>query len=110
MEAAAEMREWLEAGSATPVEIDDFVDFCSIFDDGGITGRYECYRLWARLLRHRRTPFRRHQIFDFAQELKVYLRHVTGGEVVDADAPENAVAISTHDFVKFVVRHLDDAF
>ena len=110
MDEAVDMNQWLHTGGATLAEIDDFIDFCSMFDDSGITGRYECYRLWARLLRHRRTPYRRYQIFDFAIEVKAYLRVVSGGNIVDAAPPGNAVSIGPVEFVNFIVWHLDKAF
>ena len=105
MESAAEMREYLVGGSATEQEIDRFADVHWIRER-----RDECYRLWARLLRHRRTPYRRNQVFDFSIELKAYLRIVSGGEIIDADPPANAVSITADNFVKFVVRYLEDSF
>ena len=79
--------EYLRGGGATNDEIDDFFYFCSTFRDGGKKARYEVYRLWARLLRHRRTPYKKHGRFDFQDDLKWYLRDVTKEDVVDDDPP-----------------------
>ena len=87
MEAAVEMMNYLEHGGATSAQIDEFVEFCVLFEDLGIEGRYEVYRLWARLLRHRRTPYRRNQKFDWSPKLKNYLCVVTGREIINDPAP-----------------------
>ena len=102
--------DYLKRGGATNDEIDDFLDFCGNFADTGKVGRYKAYRLWARLLRHSRTPFKKHGHFDFNECLKTYLRSVSKGEIVDADPPNDAIVIEAEHFVKFVVRHLDEAF
>ena len=101
---------YLLLGGASDSEIDDFAEICQLFEDSGKEGRYEVYRLWARLLRHRRTPYRRTQVFDFADVLKDFIRVVVPGDIVDAPAPENAVLITAQNFVKFVVRYIDQAF
>ena len=101
---------YLRSGDATNDEIDDFLDFCEMFKDKGKSGRYEVYRLWARLLRHRRTPYKKHGRFDFDDTLKWYLRRVSKGDIVDADPPPDAIIIPADHFVKFVIRHLDEAY
>ena len=70
-----------------------------MFEDLGKEGRYEVYRLWSRLLRNRRTPYIRHQVFDFAIELKDYLRVAVAGNIVDAPAPGNAVLVAAENIV-----------
>ena len=62
--------KYLRGGGATNNEIYDSLNFCSIFKDGGKKARYEVYRLWARLLRHRRTPHKKHGRFNFHDDLK----------------------------------------
>ena len=64
------------------------------FLKGEETARYDCYRLYARLLRHRRTPFKRHDCFDFDKYLKEYLRSVSEREIVDAAPLANAILVS----------------
>lgn len=110
MAKARAVGTYLRSGGASNDEIDDFIDFCGYFANEGKTGRYECYRLWARLLRHRRTHYKKYDHFDFHFVLKDYLRHVSKGEIVDADPPSGAVVVPPEDFVKFVVRYLDDAY
>ena len=66
-------------------EIDYFFAFCSTCKDGRQKPRYEIYRLWARLLRHRRISYKKHGRFDFHNDLKWYLRDVAKGEFVDDD-------------------------
>ena len=110
MDAAADLRHYLRVGGATEIEIEEFVQFCQLFEDTGKEGRYEVYRLWARLLRHRRTPYHRHQVFDFSPKLKDFMRVVASADIVDAPAPAHAVYISATNFVKFVARYLDQAF
>ena len=39
-----------------------------------------------------------------------YLRFVSEGEIIDADPPADAILVSPTDFVKYVVRHLDELF
>ena len=65
--------EYLRGSGATNDEIDDIFDFWSAFKDGGKRNRYEVYRLWARLLSHRQTSYKKHGIFDFHNDLKWYL-------------------------------------
>ena len=79
--------EYLCGSGATNGKIVDFFYFCSTFKDSGKKARYEIYRLWARLLRHRRTPYKKHQRFDFHDDLKWYLRDVTKVKVEDDDPP-----------------------
>ena len=83
--------------------------FCSTFKDGGKKTRYEVYRHWARLLRHRRTCYKKHGRFDFHDDLKWYLRDVTKGEVLGDDPPSDAIYVDSGSFVKIVIRHLDEA-
>ena len=101
--------EYLRGCGATNDEIDDCFDFCSTIEDGGKKVRYEVYRLWARLLRHRRTLYKKHGRFDFHDDLKWYLRDVTKREVADDDLPSHAIYVNSESFVKFVVRHLVEA-
>lgn len=101
--------EYLRSGGATADEIDDFLDFCGVFRNQGKVGRYETYRLWARCLRKRRTPFKQGGKFIFHEDLKNYMRYISAGDIVDAESPPDAVFVSADDFVKYVVRYLDDA-
>ena len=91
-------------------EITDFLDVCDLYTDMGKAGRYEVYRLWARCLRHRRTHFSPTGKFTFPEPLYTYMRHISAGDIVDADPPANAVLVSGRNFVEFVVKHIDDAF
>ena len=75
----------------------------------GKKARYEVYRLWAGLLKHRRTLYKKHGRFSFHNVLKLYLRDVTKGEVVYDDPSSDAIYIDSESFIKFVVRHLDEA-
>ena len=65
----------------------------------------EVCRIWVRLLRHRRTPYKKHGIFHFLDDLKWYLRDVTKGEVVNDNTLSDAIYINSESFVKFVVRY-----
>lgn len=60
-----------------------FFDICSTFKDGGKKVRYEVDGLWARLLRHWRTPYKKHERFDFHNNIKCHLRNETKREVID---------------------------
>ena len=53
------VNDYLKEGGATNNQIDEFLDFCSMFSKDEKTTWYKCYRLWARLLHHRRTPFKK---------------------------------------------------
>ena len=96
--------------------MDDFLDWATVLciADGGDGSekrrRYVCYRLWAKLLRARRSPYKQDARFDFDEPLKEYLRHLTGGDVTDAPPPPGAVRPSSANFVKYVVCNLDDCF
>ena len=81
---------------------------CSTFKDEEKV-RYVVYRLWARLLRYRRTPYKKHERLDFHDDLKRYLWDVTKGEVADDDPPSDTISVDSASFVKFVVRYLDEA-
>ena len=108
--------EYLAAGDANQDDIDDFLDWCTVMclQPGGQGSekrrRFWCYRMWARLMRNRRSPFPKDGKFKFEKVLKVYLRNLTGGDVTDAPDPIGAIAVKSKDFVKYVVRHLDDAY
>ena len=115
MEAEADVRSYLEDGDASPEEIDDFMDWCVTLCFGGVGGaggrnrRFRIYRLWAKLLRHRRAPYRRNTIFDFNIVLKKYIRSIVEDDIVDAAAPRGAIMPDNRTFVKYVVRRLDHA-
>ena len=66
--------------------------------------RYCCYRLWAKLLRKRGTPYRCDAIFKFRKVLKRYIRSVTVGNVADALSPPGAIVVPAEHFVKYVVK------
>ena len=66
--------EYLGGGGATNDTMDDFLNFCSTFKDGGKKACYEVYRLSAKLLRHRQTPYKKHGRFDFHDDLKCIYR------------------------------------
>ena len=104
------MEELLRESGADEIDIADFVNFCDLFRGRGKVGRYEVYRLWARCLRHRRTPFSPGGKFTFPETLLVYMRHISAGDIVDADPPQGAVVITPTQFVQYVVKHIDDAF
>jgi len=106
---------YLENGGATDRLIQDFSNWCEIMC-GRIIGdadekrrRYVCYKLWAKLLRMRRTPYPPGTRFVYDACLKDYLRHLTGGDIVDADPYDGAVYVGSVEFVKYVVKHLNDA-
>ena len=102
---------YLESGSATEAEVNYFQDRCVLMctnetgDSDGKRKRYMCNRLWAKLLRMRRTPPTTRFIYEPC--LKDY--HLTGGVIIDADPYVGAVRVTGTEFVKFVVKHLDDA-
>ena len=58
---------YLKEGGATNNQIEEFLDFCSMFSKDEKTAWYKCYRPWARLLHHRRTPFKKTWSFRFRQ-------------------------------------------
>ena len=66
--------------------------------------------MWVRLMRYRRSSSPKDGKFKFEKVLKVYLRNLTGGDVPDAPDPIGAIAVISMDFVKYVERHLDDAY
>lgn len=107
---------YLENGGASMEEIDDFIDWCTqmcIMPGGNGNGkrrRFWIYRMWARLLRNRKTPFPSNGKFAFDEKLKKYLRNMTGGDVSDPPNPREAIYIRDKDFVKYVVRRLDNAY
>ena len=108
--------EYLAVGGATESEINDFLDWCMVMciQPGGNGDEkrrlFWCYRMWARLLRKRRTPFPSDGKFTFDECLKKYMRHLTGGDITDAPNPLGAIYIRNKDFVKYVVRYVDDAY
>ena len=76
------VKDYLKEGGTTNIEIDDFLDFCSWLSKGKKNAAYECYSLWAKLVRHRRTLFKRHDYFHFDKCLKEYLRFVSEEQIV----------------------------
>ena len=103
------VKDYLKEDGATNDKNDDFLDFCSMFSKGQTTVWYECYRLCARLLCHYRTLFKRNDCSDFGKCLKEYLRFLSKGKIVDAKPLANASFCITN-FVKYVVKHLDESF
>ena len=63
-----------------------------------------------RLMRSRRSPFPKDGKFKFNENLKIYLRDLTGGDVTNAPDPVGAIYVDSKAFVKYVARHLDDAY
>ena len=63
--------EYLRGSGATNDEIDDFFDFWSAFKDGGKKNCYKVYRLCARLLSHRQTPYKEAWNIWFPQWFKM---------------------------------------
>ena len=63
------------------------------------------YKLWGRLLRHWRTPYKKHGRFDIHNDLKWYLLDAAK----DDDPPSDAIYVDPKSFVKFVVIYLDEA-
>ena len=109
--AEKDVIEYLMEGRATNDECDDFLDWClTLGKAGGKKARYEIYRLWARILRKRRTPFSPRDMFIFADPLKNYLRKISGGDITDDPPRVGAKDISNDMFVKYVVKYLDDGF
>ena len=110
------VRRYLRLGGASVLEIEDFFDWCSQLcraqqeDAVEKRIRYSVYRLWAKLLRKRRTPFHHKDVFIYDESLKNYIRFLTGGEIVGQDPRAGAKNISASQFVQYVVRRLDDAF
>ena len=74
---------YLREGGGANDETDNFFYFCSTFKKGGKKAHYEVYKLWARLLRHRRTLYKKHRRSDFHNDLTWYLGNVKKGELVD---------------------------
>ena len=109
------VRLYLRAGGATEAEINKFTEWCHIICNGGAGNassrrrRYCCYRLWAKLLRKRGTPYTRDAIFKFKKVLKRYIRSVAVGNVADAPSPPGAIVVPAEHFVIYVVKRLDDA-
>ena len=103
--------EYLRQGGATVTEIGDFQDWCEVMctqrgegagDAAKKRRRFWCYRMWARLLRVRRSPFPRNGKFIFDERLKVYVRLLTGGDPVDPPNPPDGINILPRDFVNSV--------
>ena len=77
------VKDYLKEGGTTNIEIDDFLDFYSWLSKGKKKNTpYECYSLWAKLVRHRRTLFKRYDCFHFDKCLKEYLRFASEEQTV----------------------------
>ena len=81
-----------------------------MFTKGGIKARYEYYRVWTRLLRHRRTRCKNYGHFDFGIDLKTYIKLITSGNVIDAELSSDGVKVPLTNLVKCLVRHLVEPF
>ena len=111
----AEVTKLLKDAGASDSEVEEFLQFCSIMtsDNEGLCPmkvRWEIYRLWARLCRNKRTKLNQQGWFNFPELTKEHLRALTGPPVADHEPPEEAYHLSAEEFVKFVVRHLEEAF
>ena len=73
----------------------------------GIKSRYNLYTIVARCLRQRRNPYKTKQKFNFPLKLKLYLRFLTGGEIVGTADRKDAIDISAKDIVKWVIPFWD---
>ena len=71
--------------------------------------RFEVYRLWKKLLRHKQTQHKKHWRFHFYKDLKWYLQNVTKVEVAYNDPPLDAIDVDPESFFKFIFRHLNEA-
>ena len=103
--------QYLKQGGATGDEVDDFLDWCiTLCKDGGPEKRFMVYRLWAKILRRRRGPFKKKDTFFFEDELKDYLRHLSGGAITNDPPREGSITITKDIFVKHVLRHIDEGY
>ena len=57
------------------------------------------YRLWAKLLQHRRSPYPRDGHFNFEDMVNNYVWSIRMGDIVDAEPPEGAIMIDNKAFV-----------
>ena len=78
------------------LQMNDFFYFCLVFHDQGRIPRYECYRLWVRLLRNRRTPYKKYDHFDSEENLKDNIRSVAKGEIINADKIHRPTLLLLH--------------
>ena len=83
--------------------------FCSTFKDVGKKKPVTRYIEFGQDCDIDEHLYKKHIRFDFHDNLKWYLRDVTKGEVADDDPPSDAIDVDSESFVKFVVRHLDEA-
>lgn len=68
---------------------------------------YEVYQLCARLLHHRKTTYKKHEMFGFHENTKWSFWNITKEEVDDDDPLPEAFEVDSDNFVKFIVSHLD---
>ena len=93
------VRRYLRQGGASVPEIEDFIDWCSQLcraqQEEAVEKRirYCIYRLWAKLLRKRRTPFHYKDVFIYDESLKNYIRFLTDGAVVGQDPRASAKTV-----------------
>ena len=74
-----------------------YLNFRLYFCSKGKVGRQEVHRLRTRLFAPSENAVLKHEQFDFEKFLKWYLRSIT------------SITIPADNFMRFVVRHLDDA-
>ena len=109
----AQVTAFLKRGGATDADVEEFLNFVLAMTTGNHGAkakkvRFECYKIWARLLRHRRSGLNKHGYFNFPLVIKSYLRQMTGPPVVDNEPPAEAHNVTGKQFVEFVVRHLEE--
>ena len=68
--------------------------------------RFASYPLWNKLLHKRRTRW--DNIFDFDKALKRYVKIVASDKNIDTTPQRRAIVVSSLQFVKFVVRILNE--
>jgi hypothetical protein len=104
MSASREFRKTLMECGATDDQVEALIEYVCGYAGAGQEGRYSMYTTFSRKLRNTQV-YPKNGKFSFPAEVKAFLRTITGGEVVDADPPLDAISISLPDFVKYVLKN-----
>jgi hypothetical protein len=103
--ASKAIRQSLKEQGATDAQVEALIEYVCGYAGTGQEGRYEMYTTFSRKLRNTQA-FPKSGKFNFPAEVKQYMRSITGGEVVDAEPPSEAIVISLHDFVIYVLKNV----
>lgn len=108
----SDISNFLKSSGAAQKDVDKFISWCEMYRGTRTkAARYNAYTKWARLMKSCKPIKLQYGLrpkFTWPEDVKKYLRSVTGGKIVDDVSPAAAIQVTGEEFVKYVVKILKD--